>query len=100
MKSIIFDWDINKNLSNIKKHGVSFLEASSVFYDDEAIIFDDPIHSITEERFNIIGMSNKLNLLIVNHCYRRNDDLIRIISARKATKKEPNDYLELKKGIV
>lgn len=67
---IRFEWDKNKNEINIKKHGISFAEASSVFYDPEAIVFDDPDHSDNEERFIIMGISAKANLLMVCHCYR------------------------------
>lgn len=95
---IRFEWDKNKNETNIKKHGISFSEASSVFYDPEAIVFDDPDHSEDEERFIIMGISNRANLLMVCHCYRDKDKVIRLISARKATKSEEKDYVELKKG--
>lgn len=83
-----FEWDQNKNLINIRKHGVSFEEASTVFYDDESLIIDDPLHSIDEERFVILGFSSHSRLLVVCHCLRSNDSVIRIISARKATRKE------------
>ncbi|MBQ8074866.1 MAG: BrnT family toxin [Oscillospiraceae bacterium] len=92
MKEIEFIWDENKNLINIKKHGISFSEAATVFYDTEAIVFDDPDHSETEDRFLILGLSQNERLCIVSHCYRGNDDIIRIISARKATKKETAIY--------
>lgn len=95
---IRFEWDKNKNEINIKKHGISFSEATSVFYDPEAIIFDDPDHSDDEERFIIMGISAKANLLTVCHCYRDKDKVIRLISARKATKTEEKDYIELRKG--
>ncbi|SCW48733.1 hypothetical protein SAMN02910456_01369 [Ruminococcaceae bacterium YRB3002] len=89
---IAFEWDENKNRINQNKHGVSFEEASTVFFDDRAILFDDPEHSIDERRFLIIGMSAVPNLLIVSHCYREDDSRIRIISARKATRKEESVY--------
>ena len=92
----IFDWDENKNQINQKKHGINFEEASSVFYDEKAILFDDPEHSEWEERFILLGMSNAVNVCIVCHCYRESDTVIRIISARKATKKEAERYV---KGI-
>lgn len=92
----IFDWDENKNQINQKKHGINFEEASSVFYDEKAILFDDPEHSEWEERFILLGMSNAANVCIVCHCYRESDTVIRIISARKATKKEAERYV---KGI-
>jgi uncharacterized protein len=92
MKKIKFLWDKNKEILNIKKHGISFDIAQSVFYDDNARLIYDPDHSETEDRFIIIGLSKKLNVLVVNHCYRKNDEIIRIISARKATKNEINEY--------
>ena len=98
---IKFDWDENKNVTNIEKHKVSFEESSTTFYDDDAIILDDPDHSDeSEERFLLIGISVRLNLLIVSHCYRNEDEdneTIRIISARKANKHETNKYFERKK---
>jgi uncharacterized DUF497 family protein len=90
----LFDWDINKNLSNIEKHGVPFKEAATVFGDSAAVIIDDTEHSETEERFKIIGHSGNLRLLMVCHCYREDSSVIRIISARKATKKEYIQYRE------
>ena len=92
MNTIKFEWDETKNKTNIKKHGISFKEATSVFYDENAILFDDPDHSITENRFLILGVSEKLHICIVSHCYREPDQTIRIISARKATKNEINIY--------
>ncbi len=89
-----FEWDERKNQTNIKKHGISFDEAKSVFYDDEALVRDDPDHSDNEERFVILGMSNQANLLVVCHCYRVSETVIRIISARKATKTEKNYYIK------
>jgi uncharacterized DUF497 family protein len=86
-----FEWDENKNSINKKKHGVSFQEAKTVFYDTNARVSFDDNHSLDEERFIILGMSSKLNLLIVCHCYRK-DDKIRIFSARKATKREKEQY--------
>ena len=78
-------------LSNQKKHGVSFEEAETVFYDDDSVLFDDPDHSVGEERFLIIGVTDTEKLCIVSHCYR-DEDVIRIISARKATKHEKQIY--------
>lgn len=92
MNYIRFDWDENKNDINKKKHDVSFEEATSVFYDSEALIIPDPDHSIDEERFLILGYSFQLKLLVVCHCYRENDEVIRIISARKATNNERKWY--------
>ena len=87
-----YEWDENKNKINQSKHGVSFEEACSVFDDNRALVIPDPDHSQDEERFVILGMSELLNLLVVCHCYRDNDNTIRIISARKATKKEAGYY--------
>ena len=98
MKSINFEWDENKNLINQKKHGIDFEEAATVFYDMNAILFDDPDHSMEEDRFLIIGISKHENLCIVSHCYRSEDSIIRIISARKATKKETRTYNEYANG--
>ena len=83
-----FDWDLAKNEINIKKHGVDFNDAKSVFYDEDARIIDDPDHSVSEDRFIIVGMDHKFRTLLVCHCYRDDDEIIRIISARKATKTE------------
>ena len=87
-----FEWDENKNRINQAKHKVSFEEAQTVFYDERALVIDDPEHSEEEERFIILGMSAKANLLIVCHYCRSADSVIRIISARKATKTESSYY--------
>ncbi|MCL2046022.1 MAG: BrnT family toxin [Oscillospiraceae bacterium] len=87
-----FEWDSDKNLANINKHGVSFKEAATVFFDDNAIIIDDDEHSHYEDRFIIIGESKKLRLMVVCHCYREDDTVIRIISARKAVTEEMELY--------
>lgn len=92
MDTLRFEWDENKNLINQRKHGISFDEAKTVFYDDEALVIDDPEHSEEEERFIILGLSNKTNLLVVCHCYRASEAVIRIISARKATRTETSFY--------
>ncbi|KAF0150125.1 MAG: hypothetical protein FD143_2645 [Ignavibacteria bacterium] len=91
-----FIWDQNKNLANINKHKISFEEARTVFFDDNARLIPDPVHSITEERFIILGITNKLRLLVVVHTYKENDDVLRIISARKATKTETKYYYKVK----
>ena len=88
-----FEWDDRKNKTNIKKHGISFEEASSVFFDEDALIISDESHSQKEERFIMIVFYYKFNLLVVCHCYRQNESIIRIISARKATKNERKEYL-------
>lgn len=87
-----FDWDRDKNMTNINKHGISFKEAASVFLDDNAIELDDDEHSQDERRFLIIGRSRKLRLIVVCHCYRENNTIIRIISARKAGADEAEIY--------
>lgn len=87
-----FEWDEERNTKNKKKHNISFEMASTVFYDEAAILFDDPEHSEYEDRFLIIGMSEDTKVCIVSHCYRESDTVIRIISARKATKKEVEIY--------
>lgn len=92
--SIKFSWDKNKAESNRSKHGVTFDEAKTVFYDDNALLIDDPDHSEDEERFIILGMSKELRILVVCHCYRDSSKNIRIISARKATKTEQKEYKE------
>ena len=92
MDNIKFEWDETKNRTNQKKHGISFHEAKTVFYDSEARVIDDPEHSEEEDRFIILGLSKKANLLIVCHCYRDSDSVIRIISARKATPRESQQY--------
>lgn len=94
MNIIKFEWDNNKNNTNKKKHRISFEEAKTVFYDEDALIIDDPEHSDEEERFIILGLSNQANLLVVCHCFRASETVIRIISARKATKTETTQYLK------
>jgi len=89
---IKFEWDIVKAASNKKKYGVSFEEAQSVFYDEFAVQFFDMGHSESEERFLMLGFSDEARLLIVCHCEVARDNLIRIISARKATKNESKYY--------
>ena len=92
MNTIDFEWDDKKSKINITKHGITFEEAISVFYDEEAIEFYDEEHSEWEDRFLMLGLSNKLNLLLVCHCHREPKGRIRIISARKATKNESKNY--------
>ena len=89
-----FEWDEEKNEINKFKHKISFEEVESVFEDDYAILFDDPDHSQQEDRFLIIGMSEIKGICLVSHCYRGEDEIIRIISARKATKTEKRFYEE------
>lgn len=92
MDDLRFEWDENKNSINKIKHKISFEEAKTVFEDIEALVIDDPDHSQEEERFIILGFSSRANLLVVCHCYRQSDTVIRIISARKATKTESKQY--------
>lgn len=89
---IRFEWDENKNTINKRKHKISFEEAQTVFYDAEALVIPDPEHSQDEERFIILGMSSRADLLVVCHCYRESETVIRIISARKATRNEAAQY--------
>ena len=89
---MIFVWDENKAEINIRKHGVSFPEAQSVFDDYDALQIYDPDHSEEEDRFILLGRSSALRVLVVCHCFRENDEQIRIISARKATKNEKSTY--------
>jgi len=91
---IKFEWDKQKAKSNFAKHKIAFAEASTVFEDEKSRLITDPAHSLDEDRFIIIGFSLNLRLLVVCHCYRDNDEIIRIISARKATKKETIQYEE------
>ena len=94
MSEIKFVWDELKNKINQKKHGVSFEEAQTAFYDENARLIADPDHSEDEDRFILLGMSQRARLLIICHCYRENDEVIRIISARKADKQETNQYFK------
>ena len=88
-----FEWDEDKAASNIKKHGVSFEEAKSVFFDGSALQFFDETHTQLEEnRFLMLGMSNEARLVMVCHCERKDGNCIRIISARRATKNEHKFY--------
>lgn len=87
-----FDWDPEKADANVSKHGVTFAEAVTVFYDELAIEFYDDEHAEWEDRFLLLGLSSHLRLLLVCHCYRAEETVIRIISARKATKKEAQHY--------
>ena len=89
---ISFSWDSKKNTTNIKKHGVSFSEAQTIFYDENAIKYYDPDHSEDEDRFIMLGLSVQLRILVVCHCYRENDSVIRIITARKASNNEEDAY--------
>jgi hypothetical protein len=92
MSDIRFDWDEKKSRENKRRHGVSFEEAQTVFFDENAIRYYDPDHSQDEDRFIMLGMSIRLRVLVVCHCYRSDDKVIRIISARKADQKEEAAY--------
>ena len=89
-----FSWDARKARENIRKHKASFEEASTVFYDESAIEFFDPEHSSDEERFLMLGLSGRLRIMVVCYCLRKEGSEIRIISARKATKKEEKVYIQ------
>ena len=96
MGNIEFAWDRRKARSNLVKHGVSFEEAQTVFLDDSARLIDDPDHSEDEDRFLLLGYSLQARCLIVNHCYRESDSVIRLISARRATPQEGKVYWRLR----
>lgn len=87
-----FDWDERKSAINRKKHNISFQEAMSVFADENALFMEDPDHSETEVRFVLLGLSSALRLVVVSHCYRSRAEVIRIISARRATRREHAQY--------
>lgn len=89
-----FDWDERKNKSNRTKHGIWFEEAQSVFSDPHGRLFYDPDHSEDEDRFILLGMSSAARILVVVHCYKNSDFVVRIISARKAKRKEVRFYEE------
>ncbi len=97
MDLLRFEWDPRKNRENRKKHGVSFEEARTAFFDDNAVEFYDDEHTEWEDRFLLLGMSVRLRLLLVCHCVRASESVIRIISARKATKKESRFYTGARK---
>ncbi len=92
MNHVTFEWDDPKNTVNKRKHRIAFEEALTVFADDNALLLPDPDHSTQEERFILMGFSATLRMLVVCHCYRRSEEVIRIISARKATKRERANY--------
>lgn len=92
MRNIQFEWDARKAVANLKKHGVSFDQARTVFFDEHAKLIDDPDHSDGEDRFVLLGLSSSLKVLLVCHCYRQEGNVIRIISARKASTQETKEY--------
>jgi uncharacterized protein len=97
MSGPIFSWDDRKAGQNLRKHGVSFQEASTVFFDEKAIEFFDPDHSRDEDRFLLLGHSYQLRVLVVAYSFRSREAVIRLISARKATKNEQKVYLGKKR---
>jgi hypothetical protein len=97
MEHLKFEWDKRKEKTNIKKHGVSFEEARTAFYDEQSILFYDPDNSDEEDRFLLLGTSYKLNTLVVCHCFREEETVIRIIQARKADKDEIKAYWSYRK---
>ncbi len=94
MDGLRFEWDERKARDNLKKHGIAFQEAKSAFLDENARVISDPEHSDDEDRFVLLGLSVTLRLLVVVHCYRKKEQLIRIISARKADRSERRQYSE------
>ena len=92
MSDPTFEWDKRKASENRRKHGISFEEARSAFLDENARVIPDPEHSDDEDRFVLLGLSIQLRLLVVMHCYREDEDVIRIISARKADRSERKQY--------
>jgi uncharacterized protein len=96
MEKLRFSWDDKKAKQNLSKHKVSFEEAGTVFLDENAVEFFDTDHTSDEDRFLMLGISHRLRILVVSHCLRKNGLEIRIISARKATKKEQKNYTERK----
>ena len=92
MPELRFAWDEAKNRENQRRHGVSFEEAETVFYDERALLIDDPDDTRGEDRFVLLGLSDRLRTLLVCHCYREDEARIRIISARKAGRTERTDY--------
>jgi len=96
MQPITFDWDRKKSISNQKKHGISFEEAQTVFVDENAFLVHDPDHSDESDRFILLGLCARLRILVVCHCYRRGEEQVRIISARKAARSEQNNYWKRK----
>lgn len=93
MPALRFAWDDRKDAQNRRKHGVSFEEAQTVFFDERALLLDDPDHSDQEDRFILLGLSAALRTLVVCHCYRAASGVIRIISARKANRAERQEYM-------
>ena len=93
MGALRFEWNERKSAVNRRKHGISFDEAETAFSDEQALLLDDPGHSSAEDRFVLLGLSAALRVLVVSHTYREGDDVIRLISARKATRAERVQYI-------
>ena len=89
---LTFEWDTNKEKTNIKKHGVSFVDAKTAFHDEYAMQFYDPDHSDDEDRFILLGTNHQLKTLVICHCFRQTETIIRIISARHADASEQSAY--------
>ncbi len=94
MRDIRFEWDPAKAAANARKHGVTFEEAQTAFFDDLALVIDDPEHSEAETRFVLLGLSAAARILVVVHAHRSAPDTIRIISARKASRAERVGYVK------
>ena len=94
MRELLFDWDERKAAANRLKHGVAFEEARTVFLDEDAMLIPDPEHGEDDDRFVLLGLSVRLRTLIACHCWRRDDEVIRIISARRANRAERRQYEE------
>jgi hypothetical protein len=92
MSALRFTWDPRKARANLRKHGIPFVEALTVFFDEYAVEFFDDAHSEWEDRFLLLGMSSQLKLLLICYCHRENEETIRIISARRATQSESRHY--------
>ncbi|HXV68002.1 MAG TPA: BrnT family toxin [Nitrospira sp.] len=92
MSEMRFEWDAAKEKSNLRKHGISFEEAQTAFFDEHAIQFFDPDHSEEEDRFILLGMSVKLRVIVVCHCFREGETVVRLFSARRADKGEEREY--------
>ncbi len=97
MDDLRFEWDERKEKANLKKHGISFDEARTVFFDENAIQFFNPDHSEDEDRFILLGISFKLRMIVACHCFRTHETVVRIISARKADRDEEDAYWRRRK---
>ena len=93
MAELRFEWDHAKDIANQRKHGIGFAEAASVFSDEHALLLDDPDHSTEEDRYVLLGLSSALRVSVVHHTLREGGDVVRLISARKATRAERAEYV-------